>query len=204
MTSERELEALAAEGLDYFEKAGDDGDKVYVRAIRELLARRLQPARVPEGWQLVPCEASEEMWSATTEVSQYVAFDRFARDYKRLLSAAPAAEGGMAECVGPHGRTLQLALAVIRDQAGRAEAMGANGIAANLREAHDDIEATAGNPAPESREAGSTGEFGEQFIDGMGWVIPMRNAIKYATYIANGAADELGQRTGSRGEVGDA
>lgn len=50
MTDKSDIEALAFEGLDYFEKAGDEGDKAYVSAIRELLARRLQPARVPEGW----------------------------------------------------------------------------------------------------------------------------------------------------------
>ena len=37
------VEGLALEGLDYFERAGDAGDRKYVQAIRELLARRLRP-----------------------------------------------------------------------------------------------------------------------------------------------------------------
>jgi hypothetical protein len=38
-----EVEALAREGLEYFERAGDAGDRKYVAAIREALARRLRP-----------------------------------------------------------------------------------------------------------------------------------------------------------------
>jgi hypothetical protein len=38
---------LALEGLDYFDKAGDEGDKKYVAAIRALLSG--QPAGVDRG-----------------------------------------------------------------------------------------------------------------------------------------------------------
>jgi hypothetical protein len=34
------------------------------------------------------------MHEATTEVSTYVAFDRFCRDWKRMLAAAPSPPGG--------------------------------------------------------------------------------------------------------------
>ena len=50
------------------------------------------------------------------------------------------------------------------------------------------IRRLASAPQPES-----PGEFGEQFIDGMGWVIPMRNVIKCAAFMLKGAQDMLNQ-----------
>jgi hypothetical protein len=41
-----EVEALAQEGLEYFDRAGGAGDRKYVAAIREALARRLRPVVV--------------------------------------------------------------------------------------------------------------------------------------------------------------
>jgi len=42
------LPALVAEGLDYFERAGDEGDRKYVAAIREHLAALRQSGEVSE------------------------------------------------------------------------------------------------------------------------------------------------------------
>lgn len=99
MTSERsEIEALASEGLDYFEKAGDDGDKVYVRAIREVLARRLQPARVPEGHMLVR-ESMLRHWLRELNgirngnINPEDAAEHVHASIAAVLAAAPAAEG---------------------------------------------------------------------------------------------------------------
>jgi hypothetical protein len=63
-----ELEALALEGLDYFYKAGDDGDRVYVDAIRKLLASRPQPA---EGEVALPATEHVEEDGAGGTVGWY-------------------------------------------------------------------------------------------------------------------------------------
>lgn len=42
-TAPSDIEALAIEGLDYFERSGDTGDREYVRAIRSVLASRVRP-----------------------------------------------------------------------------------------------------------------------------------------------------------------
>lgn len=60
---------------------------------------RLQPARVPEGWQLVPRELTKEMFYARDR-APFVWSDKFATvqlQWREMLSAGPAAEGGMTD-----------------------------------------------------------------------------------------------------------
>lgn len=48
-----------------------------------------QPVSLPEGFVVVPREPTDVMYNAAFEISQYVAFDRFCRDWKQMLAAAP-------------------------------------------------------------------------------------------------------------------
>ena len=48
---------------------------------------------VPDGMVLVPCEPTEAMYEQMYEVKMYVAFDRFRRDWSRMLAAPSAPEG---------------------------------------------------------------------------------------------------------------
>lgn len=104
MVDRNEIEALALEGLDYFEKAGDDGDKVYVRAIRELLASRLSPpaARVPEGWTVerVPGAAAYKLTDPDGEWVLWA--DTGGVRFLDALLAAPAPEAVITQGVAAH------------------------------------------------------------------------------------------------------
>ncbi len=80
--------ALVEEGLTYFEKQGDAGDKEYVRAIRAHIATLRSGVKVTDGWVLVPREPTAEMMSAARKIAR----NRFQiqRAWDAMLSAAPA------------------------------------------------------------------------------------------------------------------
>lgn len=122
MTDRSELEALAAKvGVFYHDGKASLGAPLYAFTPTELreLARRLQPARVPEGWteDRLRAEAKARGWYTREGTSVPTAdgdwrhpFDVTipSRDLCALLSAAPAAEGGMADPVAWQLRRLKL------------------------------------------------------------------------------------------------
>jgi hypothetical protein len=109
MTSDRnDLEALAAEGLDYFENAGDDGDRKYVAAIRKHI-RRLTPPRsdAPAGGgvampepaypackHLTFCEGAEEPLYTADQVRSH-GDARAAASLARLVNVGYATADGV-------------------------------------------------------------------------------------------------------------
>lgn len=179
MTDRSELEALARDFHEAYERLAPEfgyetreetrtfdprsrNGQLMIAVCGEL-ARRLQPARVPEGWQLVPRMATDEMlravsgWEETVLVAEDdhreypVSAETFAEAYRAMLAAAPAAEGGTSEpaetdASGKYGDVI-----IERDERGliqkvyRVGVIGKKLIATNPE--------YVAHPAPESREA---------------------------------------------------
>lgn len=59
------MDQLAEEGLDYFERAGDEGDKRYVSAIREEIEQLRKDA---ERYRTARCMTPHQ-WSAAWELN---------------------------------------------------------------------------------------------------------------------------------------
>lgn len=78
---------IAQEGLEYFHRTGDAGDKEYVRAIRIVLNNR----PVPDGWKLVPIVPTIDMVeSGMTEILKPgMDHIRFNCAWRAALSVAP-------------------------------------------------------------------------------------------------------------------
>jgi hypothetical protein len=96
------MPALVDEALAYFAKAGDEGDRRYIEAIRKHIAALSQTAGVPEGFVMVPMEPTPQMVTAgfMAREKQYAPepLDDFVASsraiYRAMLAAAPAASGG--------------------------------------------------------------------------------------------------------------
>jgi hypothetical protein len=90
------MPSLVDEALTYFAKAGDEGDRRYVEAIRQHIAALSQPAGVPDGWRkLAMAELTRWMCARDAETA-----------YERLttaLAAAQAASGGECQTCGGRG-----------------------------------------------------------------------------------------------------
>jgi hypothetical protein len=81
-----------AEGLDWMQVYNERERKDYEARgykIRELFTTPQQP-NIPEGWQLVPIEPTEEMVEAG-DITQMARYSHCTSIYKAMLSAAPSA-----------------------------------------------------------------------------------------------------------------
>lgn len=135
MTSERELEALA---LRLEAPDTNDTDCLAAAEMLRSMAARLQPARWPAGWKLVPREPTLAMETAW---EQHYG-NTFRGRYSAMLAAAPAAEGvaQTSDAWDAIERHCVVSEAVTPD---RADPYGTIG---RLIDYH-------ANPTPESREA---------------------------------------------------
>jgi hypothetical protein len=98
---------LVEEALIYFAKAGDEGDRRYVEAIRQHIVALSQPAGVPEGWMLVHRQTleivGEELANARDKVkpAERAWLADLNRVVRGMLAAAPAASGGEGQPMSP-------------------------------------------------------------------------------------------------------
>lgn len=189
MTDRSELEALA----DELWNSGIGGNRAenerraFAMRIGEL-ARRLQPARVPEGFVLVPSEPNRAMQDAGMDAARVWFGDEIARSgitrssaigfFKAMLATAPAAEGD-----------------VIAHDSGVDDER-------SMRHAFDKFT----SPAPESREAGLRDAYEGARSDLLDWKSRAQRAeaeLRRLGYAGIDASEkpEAGQREGVESEI---
>lgn len=230
MTSERELEALAAEVSRIIVKHTGYPEHHFDDAAIEI-ARRLQPARVPEGWGFQ--RVTEHTVIVTPPGGgSYGVTEKDALLYalcNAMLSAAPAPEAVITPEVAAHIKEridalspannlsrfldkpapppaepgdgqregVDLLTALVQEWRTRVPSDAPTSERVGMREyCADQLEAVIRRLASEQQTDSvdqDAGEFGERFIDGMGWVIPMRNVIKCVVFMVKGAQDGLSQ-----------
>lgn len=85
-----ELDAVRIKDLTALVVQQDKDNNNYAKEIIELTAKldKAREALLMTSMQLVPLTPTKDMWESMNEVSMYVSFDRFQRDYTNMLRVA--------------------------------------------------------------------------------------------------------------------